>query len=349
MANVRRISNVARTVGTTATGRRIVAASMPSLVRPGSRPASAQPARFSYPIHLFAEADVPAGAEATVRSSALTNRLGVPLEIREIRVGALAGAAAAAGKALMDAGGLIRVSLSVNGKPITHGYVPMWCLGVTEDYYDQVSIWVTGTNFGAWAQYVWRLSRPWYLPAGAEVAAQFQNMQGGRFTITGQIGLAGRTAPKAATTSCIPYAAAWASQPVLDTDTTTEESAETDLLNVTGRMATIDRIIARVASRFTTVISAQNILIFNDTIGWPNLTSGVELNVFTSDHRAVTKGFIGVAEVFGPRRAIEVVHQFAPGDFYRASLRKTAAVSSGANDFYSQAFVSVLGYREEPV
>lgn len=351
----------ARTVGLTATGRRIVAASSPSVgasVRrifsrtrpaPPNRTRPAPPPQPTYPIHLFAEADVASGGEATLRSQALANRTGKPLEIREIRFGALALAAAAAGLARMDAGGLLKFSLNVDDKPITHGYVPMWCLGVTEDYDANNSFYVAGTNFGSWASYVWRLSKPWYLRPGAVVNAQIQHAGASKFAVTGQIGLAGRTAPKSASTSSIPYACAWTSAPVKDSDTAREESIETDLLNVTKRTVMVDRIIARVSTRYSTVVGATTYLTLLDRPFSMSEFGGMELQVFTSDHRPVTPDFLGVSETFGPRRSLEVAHPFDAGDFYRASLRKTAVFSSGANDFYSQAFVSVLGWREEPI
>jgi hypothetical protein len=249
----------------------------------------------------------------------------------------------------MDHGGIIAASLESDGKPITHGYVPIWCLAKTEDYNAHVSIHTTGTLYGPWCQYVWRLSRPWYLQPGAEVSAQFRHSGASRFEVTAKIGLAGRTAARSATTSAVPYACSWASQPVKDTDTTIEESIETDLLNITKRTVMVDRIIARVSARFTTPIAAQDYLIFNDVAAWSGEFGGLDLKVFTSDHRPVMPEFLGVVETFGPRRALEVVHPFAPGDFYRASIQKTASFTSGANDYYAQAFVSAVGWREEAI
>ncbi len=324
-------------------GRRIVASATPPGPDVGQKfdvpQLSAADLESAYlpPIGFYAEAMVAAGQTVSLRSAALSNATRRPVEIREIRLGAYSPPGAAKNTGV-DLGGVLKVSLSVDGHLVTSGLVPAWLLGKTEDwraqgYRDSV---VTGV---LWSQYVWRFAKPWYMPPGAQVSAQLHHSGEVVDSIVGQIGLFGSVASPRRT-SFIPYAAAWASQAYQAADTAIEESNENDLSNATSNPVDVDRLIARVGTRESS--SAYPGIFYGDR----PTDGGFTIKAATSHGEVITPGYVGVRAGFGSSRALEMSHQIAPGDYFKVTARKVAVTAYGTNSFLTRVFAGIVGSRE---
>ena len=325
-------------------GRRIVASATPPGPDVGQKfdvpQLSAADLESAYlpPIGFYAEATVAAGQTASLRSAALSNNTRRPVEIREVRLGAYSPPGAAE-NASVDLGGVLKVALSVDGHLVTSGLVPAWLLGKTEDWRAQGARITVISPAVLWAQYVWRLTKPWYMPPGAQVSAQIQHSGEIVDTIVGQIGLFGAVASPRRT-SFIPYAAAWASQAYQAADTAVEESNENDLSNATSNPVDVDRLIARVGTRET--VPAGTTLFFADR----PTDGGFTIKAATSHGEVITPGYVGVRAGFGSSRALEMSHQIAPGDYFKVTARKVAVTAYGTSSLLTRVFAGIVGSRE---
>lgn len=319
-------------------------------VAPGRVVRPSAPAFSPYlpPVHFFAEAIVNAGAEATLRSEAISNRTGRPVEIHEIRLAAWIDPQSAI--ASYDMGGPLRLRMAMNGKALTNAFVPFWLLGKTEQQPSQVFVGnsvIDDAAAGASVIYVWRLSKPWYLPPGALVEATFQNTGALKDPLHAMIGLAGRYVNDRRSTSHIPFAASYISKSFGYTDVDFDESSERDLVNSLSKDLDIDRIIARVGTLFK----------LNGTTNKAYLDYGnqgpfeaLNLRIMTSTNLPIIKDYSSFRAIFGYSRAIDMKHSLKPGDFYRVGIQKIAGdVGPNFDEWQAQAFVSILGSREEAV
>lgn len=292
------------------------------------------------PVHFFAESNVDAGAEATLRSEALSNRTGRPVEIHEIRLSARI--SPTAGLTDVNPAAFIRVRIGFGGKPVTRGFVPIWALGKNEVQLSQQN---SGTE--AIAMYVWRLSRPWHVTAKTPIEVEFQHTGGVKFSTRAQIGLAGRYASSKATTSSVPYASSFVSRPFQYAEVGFDESSEKDLVNVTGRVVNVDRMIGRVAVART---GASGISTITDDLDQGPLTL-VLARILTSRNLPIVRDYAAHHEVFGNCRALDVPHLLSPGDFYRVGVKKIAgeALATPFTTWTAQSVISVIGSREEAI
>jgi len=313
------------------------------IIRPEPAPVPHLP-----PVHFYAEADVAAGAEATLRNEALSNRTGRPVEIHEIRLSAFMDFAGAVAGSWVDLGGIARFRLSAGGKPITNAFVPMWNVGKIENRVSQI----VGSN-GMDAintTFVWRLSRPWHIPNGMPVECQFQHSGAINTSINAKIGLAGNFVDRKSTTSFFPYATAYVSR-AFDYSSTllTDESSERDLVNMTGKTLTVDRIIGRVGVvRSTANALTKEILDFDDAA----VDDTVTIRMVTSNNLPIIPEFASIRQVFGYYpSSIDIEHEVDPGDFYRVSVRKVAGavLADPYTTYTAQVNISAVGWRQEAI
>lgn len=303
------------------------------------------------PVHFFAETIVNASQEASVRSEAVTNRTGRPVEIHEIRLSAIALSSLTTAFSI-DPASFIGLRMSVGGKKITNAFVPMWLLGKTEQVFAQM-LAGGASNSDAAASYVWRLSKPWYLPPNVEVEVDFSHTGGIRFPIRAEIGLAGKYLDSKPTTSSVPYAASYVSKPFDYTAADGsgfdfDSSSEKDLVNIAGRTINVDRIIVRVGSaRVTGGVAVAN---FND-INHIGVARNTLLRLATSKNIPIIRDYSVVRAVFGETCAMETDFQLSPSDFLRASVKNLDGVTltTPFTTYTSQLFASILGWREEGV
>lgn len=328
-------------------------------VIPGIIPGRVQKPRFPRinnlpPIHFFDDATIAPGGEATLRSEALTNKTGKPIEIHEIRFAAIAVQPSFLEANVMDTAGIISVRIVFAGKPVTNAFVPMWLFGKTEQARSNTYVDPGDTPNEGGSIYVWRLSKPWYLPPKASVEVQFQHVGGVRFSIHAMIGLAGAFVADRRTSSAVPFAAAYVSKPFAYTAADGsghdyDESSERDLANITGKTLNVDRIIGRVGS--ARAGGGGPVSNFDDQnhIGVVRATL---LRIQTSKAISIIRDYSSFRAVFGDQRAIDLPFQLDAGDFLKASIRNDDGPTLTLipfSSYTSQAFLSIVGWREEAI
>lgn len=299
-------------------------------------------ALFPTPVHLYAEADVSAGGEVTLRAEALANRTGMPIEVHELRFHAEI--APITGLTRADVGSFLRVKIDVNGKPITNGFLPIWLLGKTEQSTSQVGV---GTEpFGA---YVWRFARTMYLPTKAAINVQLQH--GGTIpaSIHAGVGVAGKYATGGAPVNvAIPYATGYVSKPFSYDLAGTDESSETDMANTTGRQVSVERLVGRVSVAKNTAGTAITSVADMEDIGISQL---ITARLLTSKNVPIIRDFTTLPAIFGSTRAIDVPHAIGASDFYRVSVKKAAGptLQTPPIAWSAQVHVAAIGWREEAI
>jgi hypothetical protein len=297
------------------------------------------------PVHFFGEATVPPGEQATLRSSALSNRTGRPIDIYEIRLAAAMNFVDSSAGSFINIAGISRVKLSANGKKITNGFVPIWNFGKTENR----AVHAQSGRSRVSTMYVLRLSKPWHVPNGTTIEAEVFNSGGLNYSSVIKVGLAGRYVAQKEPTSCFPYVAAYVSRPFdYSTAILTDESSELDLVNATGKDLNVDRIIGRAS-----IIRSGGPLsgFFNDTDD-AAVDSIMSIRMVTSNNRPIIPEYTPIRQIFGIYpSAIEIPHTMAPNDFYRVSVKKVAGVvlDSPFTGYTAQANISIVGWRNEAV
>ncbi|HSN69532.1 MAG TPA: hypothetical protein VLV48_09820 [Thermoanaerobaculia bacterium] len=307
-------------------------------------PRDVQPPPYP-PIHFYAQADVPSGGESTVRSEAISNRTGRPVEIHEIRIAANVTEVPLEN---FNPAAFTRVRMTVGGKPITNAFVPMWLFGRIENPTSQFVAAAHPAATISSAMYVWRLSRPWYLPPNVPVEVQFQHAGAVTRPVVARIGLAGRYVDRRSPTSAIPYAASFVSRPFTYSEVGYDESSERDIFNITDREVHVDRIMARVGVARSTADHPLGETTETDDFSQVN---GITVRLLTSTNLPIIRDYSSVFGIFGREGAIDVAHTLAENDFYRVGVRKIAGpvLVSAFGTWTGQANVGILGWREEGI
>lgn len=299
------------------------------------------------PVHFYAEAVVNPGAEATVRSEALSNRTGRPIEIHEIRLSASTTTFTDVTATSMGNLGVIRVRLVAGGKSITNNFVPIWNLGRMENRFAQsYPFFSTSPN----SYYVWRLSRPWHIPSNYSVEAQFFSPGMINVPVTARISLVGRYVAGQKTTTALPFATSYVSKLFDYSATDTDESSEKDLANFVGKTVHIDRIIGHAGVASSSAVTG-NISSLSDADD--QATNDImTFRMVTSDNFPIVPEFTGIRQVFPYYpSSIDIAHDMDAGKFYRVSVRKTPGVVLAApfTTYRAHVSISALGWREEGI
>lgn len=327
-------------------------------VIPGVVPGRVQKPRFPRinnlpPIHFFDDATIPPGGEVTLRSEALTNKTGKPIEIHEIRFSAIAVQPSYTEANTIDVAGFTLVKILFAGKPVTNAFVPMWLLGKSEQSASNVYITPGGAAQEGGSIYVWRLSKPWYLPPKATIEVQFQHTGGVRFSVHAMIGLAGSFVADHRTSSAVPFAAGYVSKPfdyaaADGSGHDYDESSERDLANITGKILNVDRIIGRAGCAISDAGSTQSNFVDSAYIGVVRTTL---IRIQTSKAISIIRDYSSFRAVFTDQRSIDLPFQLDPGDFLKVSIRNDDAptLATPYSSYTSQAFVSIVGWREEAI
>lgn len=310
-------------------------------------PKSVLPKGGLAPIHLFGEVDVDPGSEASVRSASISNRAGTTIEIREIR---FTGFTAVQSTALqIDGGMFLRARISIDDRKITNSFVPVWLLGKTEQIETQSTSFLVPGSEGR-VIYTWRLAKPWVIKPKNEITVSFQHSGALRQMIRGQIGFVGRVIDRAATTTAVPYAAAYVSKSFGYSSLDYDESSEQDLSNIVGRAVTIDRISGRVAVTANLNVANQPSN-YSDRNAYGQV-EGTLIRLDGSNGSPIVRDYASFRTVFGMTRSLDGRFDLNPGEFLRARIKNIAGPALGGSayvTYYSQAHIAIIGSREEVI
>lgn len=302
------------------------------------------------PIHLSAAVQLQPGASSGVSSNALMNPMGQDMELLEMKF--MVSTTLSTSTLLPQPfGGSIGVDLSLGNFKLTNGSVPVWGLGRAENlavetvagFYDAVV-----TNWFVACIYSWRLPRPMFVPAGAVVAPKFSHFGYVPNTLTVRVGYSARSVVKSPRVSYIPWASTYSSKvfnPI--TTASSDVSQEKNLLNDTGRTFNLQRFTGR--TQFT---SQAGTAYEADPATFA--TRYLTLRMSDSYGRPLVRNYVPFRSVFGDITRSweleEVGAQLDPGAYYRVLLKKATMTMAGSQSLgQAQAFVTMVGWREEPL
>jgi len=301
------------------------------------------------PIHLSSAVQLQTGTSGGVSVAALKNPMGQDMEILEIKfeVSGLLGDNSIVG---VPFGGSIGCELVLGGYKLTNGAVPVWCFGRAENISAEVKIEST-LAFAeplSYTAYTWRLPRPLFIPAGAVLIPKFNHFGYVPSTLGVRVGYSGRSVFKRPKSVCLPWVTAYKSKvfnPI--TNASTDVSQESDLINDTDKAVRLQRFVGRLQYIFPSGRASD---IDPATLGARYLT----MRMMDSYGRPIVRTYTPFQSVFSPVTRSweleEVGAQLDPGAFYRVFLKKAAmTVDAGQEGGQAQAFISMVGWREESV
>jgi len=293
------------------------------------------------PIHLTATATVPSStAGVGVNSVALKEPNGFPMEIHTIKFGQLITGTSGIEDGSLILGNVIGCQLSLGQLPLTNGFVPVWGFS-RGTYTGRERLASSGLN--SYIEYIWRLSRPLYVPAGGIINPVFKHFGGTEAAIDARISYSGLSMPANYKPKKIfvPYVSSYMSKVFNSYNgTDSDASTETDLINPFDTDLTIDRIVGRVATYDNTLGIYYEVE--TSDVGSRYLTA----RMVDSLGNQIVKDFGAFNSVFNyVTHTWEIGQKLPPKAYYSVYLQKTAAGVSNAT-YRSQAMVSMVGYRE---
>lgn len=323
--------------------------------RPPGRPAPrpAPPVQFPYepPVNLFASVTVQSGGEAGLRAKALSNLTGKPLAIHEIRVGLQAPVWGLP----INNGAFTEISLDLDGKPITNGFVPVWLLGRVDNVANERS---DGTTVGASAGVVnsvavWRLAQPFGMKPGAVVNVTVRHRGMITQPVTADVSLVGKQVASISGLNRIPYVTAFLGKQTEYNEPLVEESPEQTLINLTKVPLNVQRITGRCL--LTGVQYApSNLTYCNDKNVGEYLASLMRVRLAISRGLPLVQDLTPFGALFSPAsgNTWEAPFVLRSGEYLIATCDKlaTATVPDAADwggTFAIQAQIAISGWREE--
>jgi len=316
------------------------------LVNGGPRPlvtnSNPQTANPPFPILLADSILVPSSGENTFRSENYKNNLGRPIELRALRVFIQLNGTT---WNLARGGGVIALSILIDGVPMTHGFVPVWHLCRSDNRFPEGGPLVPKST----TYYTWFFSRPVPLRPGKslEVAARHLGGVPQNPNALVSVAFAGRVSP-APIANWIPYASHWTSQAFTYAQAGTDSAPPSSLVNDTGRDMVVDRIIGRAIANDDASLGAGNFELadFND-VSLQGVTSFL-VRLGLSQQRPILKTYTPWRAVFGQNSALETDFVLKAGDYLTADVQHIAGPALGAAFTFSQSrgSISIVGSRE---
>lgn len=300
------------------------------------------------PVHLSASTVIQSGASSGVPVQALQNPMGQDMEILEVKF-------EISGLSIGDAlnataypfGGTIACEMKMGSLKVTQGAVPVWNFGRAENLSAETK--VDGGTL-VYNSYSWRLPRPLFVPAGAVLAPTFNHLGFAAEDLNVRVGYSARTVFKTPRVVYVPWVAGYQSKafdPISSAGS--DSSTAQNLVNDTERSFHLQRFTGRLQWQSPAV----NMRVFEE--GPPTMGSRyITMRMVDSYGRPIVRTYTPFRSVFGAlTRSWELEElgaELDPGAYYRVFLKKEAVTMAVGQDAGSiQAFVSMVGWREEPV
>lgn len=319
----------------------------------------ATPVQLGTPISLTASGTIKNGSVGGVNADALYSPYGLPMEIYEIKW-----MLSAPTNQVLGAG--MGCSLELGDLKLTNGYVPInaYCKMILStlrggDFVDYSMGYTDGEEVQttpSWANFVWRLRRPIFVPAGSVILPKFQHRNLIPDDISVQVIYSGTTLPSSYRPKrlVLPWVAYWAGAGVAYSDASVQTSLESDLVNPWDEPLLVHRFVGRMnySGNITSVPPSERFATAYDGTG--NGLAEQAGNHFTlqmvhSSGANIIQSPTKFESVFySGTRAWDVNVEIAPKSYFVISLNKTAdAVASGNTAALRfQPIVGMVGSRE---
>ncbi len=299
------------------------------------------------PLLLSASGTIAPNTGGTIPTLALANPDHKPMLLDELRFQVTLGGRAC--------GGVVKCSLKLGEIPLTGGFIPLWGFGKAEDLLQERFVAAGTVNAGV-AEYVWRLSRPLFIPGNLALVPQFFASPYLGRPVSVKVSFVGRQLPAMTTPRIleIPYIASYESKQFVlgDGSVQTDSSAEDQLLNPFNVPLQIERFVGRYM-HFNPEIVIQGATgvveeIF-DLVGVDTMDALLAIRMTNSLGDPIVRINTPFRAVFDPlTRSWEIPHEMAPLAYYKAYLTTGGPVmdTGYTSTQFGIAQISMVGYRD---
>ncbi len=323
---------------------------------PAAKPWDDQPNGLSpvqgEPLLLSASGTIAPNTGGTIPTLALANPDHKPMLLDELRFQVALGG--------LPIGGVIGCDLKLGEIPLTGGFIPLWGFGKAENP-RQEYFQAAGTLAKGVCEYVWRLSRPLFIPGNLALVPKFSARSFIGRPVGVKVSFVGRQLPAMTTPRIleIPYIASYESkQFVLDGSVQTDESSEDQLLNPFNVPLQIERFTGRYMHFNPSGIGADGSVGLIDEIFDPGVGGTMAgLGIFDTILGVRMTNSLGepIVRINTPFRHVfdaltrswEIPHEMAPLAYYKAYLTTgLPAITGYATTQFGIAQISMVGYRD---
>lgn len=319
------------------------------------------------PISLTASGTIKNGSVGGVNADALYSPYGLPMEIHEIKW-----MLSAPTNVVIGAG--VGCSLEMGALKLTNGYPPInsFCKSLlmtsavsiagavrAGDLVDYSMNSANGEEISttpSYANFVWRLHKPIFVPAGAVLLPKFQHRNLIPDDITAQITYSGTTLPSHYRPKklTLPWVASWVADGVAYGTASTQISLESDLVNPWDEPLFVQRFVGRInySGNITSVPPSERFANAYDLPGNGLAEMAGKYFTITMVHSSganIIQSPTKFESVFySGKRAWDVGVEIAPRSYFTVSMNKIAdATASGATAALRfQPIIGMIGYRE---
>lgn len=319
----------------------------------------ATPVRLGTPISLTASGTIKNGSVAGVNSDALMSPYGLPMEIHEIKW-----LLSAPVNSVIGAG--VGCSLELGEHRLTNGYVPInaFCKAVlltlrAGDFVDYSMSNMNGEEIPttpSWANFVWRLKTPIFVPAGSLILPKFQHRNLIPDDITVNITYSGTVLPANYRPKrlVLPWVTYWAGAGVAYNTASTQVSQESDLTNPHNEPLDTQRLVGRMnySGNITTVPPSERVSTVYDNTGnglAEQIAKYWTIRMFHSSGANIIQSPTPFESVFySGTRAWDINLEIPPNSYFIVQASKIAdATATGATAALRfQPIVGMVGFRE---
>jgi hypothetical protein len=321
-------------------------------------------APFTNPVILYGSTVVNPNSDGVIPNAALTNPLGLPMELLEVRFRLLPQSVSDNAPAVMGLG--VGVKMDIGKIPVVDAYVPVGALGNAKDSYElnpDVYNDVEGNSLARSIPtvYGWRLKYPLFIPAGSTLACVVRALGQNQFPLSVGVAYIARTwdmrrpVPNSVK---VPWVSSYESKGfdyVTTATASADESANLDVINNFGSSLEICRMAARVSFLQNEAgIGPGNAAnsVYEDLVNGRDRLG--RLTIRSSRGFDIIRTPISFGSLFPFNwRAWDLPGKWrmTPGEFYKFSLALAAVGETVPNERAGQLQFSVAatGYRDLPV
>lgn len=255
-------------------------------------------------------------------------------------------------------GAVVGVGLSLKGRALTSGFVPVAMFGPSRKLVHERQIFTDPNNTQARIeQYTWPLRVPVYVPPGTILEPVFEHKGYVNYNVRARISYAGallKQAPNPVDIAKLPFASAWVGASMTLDGTNPETASDANsLVGPKSSEFNIEYMIGRLYMRLQTADYFALVESDFDTAGpfvatfcrYSQVTNQIQARVVSSWGDLLTPDYLCWWSLFDRvNRQLEVAHKMPADGFYTVEVRDVS--SAAVNNAALLPLVSLVGWQE---
>lgn len=300
------------------------------------------------PIHLTALATVSPSGTSGTNSVALKNPYGaLPMEILEVKwtlTNADGSSNLRSDNPVLNAGS-VGCQLDLGSIPLTNGAVPIFGYGRSINEFIEAGD-TPAVNFR------WKPDHPLFVPPQAAISAKFQGTSLFKASVDTRISYSARSFPSQYKPKKVnvPYLMNYTSKPMSLAAADTDQSTETDILNIFPYPLRIYRIMGRINNLINIPPNYNNENASGTAGGVPAVANLIRLTMVNSKGQPLIRDLTPVGAAFNQQNRVWETYPgktiLEPGEHINVLIDKLASPSSSVSAVQCVTFISVLAYGQ---